>query len=271
MKLNIRTALLSAVALLAFNNQAGWKTDTDGKIELKDGNPIYINASGQEMTVQHDTISRLNGEAKSHREGKEAAELKLKSFEGLDAAAARDAIEKLSKIDQKALIDAGKVDEVKAQITASFTAQIAEKDKALEAATNRINNMLIDGVFANSEFVRDNVALPRDMFVKYFRDHFKIEGDKIVAYDKSGNVLYSKQSVGNVADPEEAIRLLVDQHPQKDIILKANAGNGTGNNGNGGNGGRGRTIKRSEFETLAPMKQQEVVALARKGEMTIVD
>ncbi len=70
--------------------------------EDEDGKPVAFDAPGT-----RDTIRRLNGEAKSHREAKEAAEAKIKEFEGLDVKAARDAIDKLSKIDAKKLVESG--------------------------------------------------------------------------------------------------------------------------------------------------------------------
>ena len=72
------TALISAP--VAFENKNGWKVDDDGKLVVDDkGNPIYIGSDGKEQSVLGDTISRLNGEAKSHREAKEAA-VRLKKF-----------------------------------------------------------------------------------------------------------------------------------------------------------------------------------------------
>nr|HNH29982.1 hypothetical protein [bacterium] len=209
----------------------------DGKIALKDGNPIYIDNSGREMTVESTTIKRLNDESKTHREAKEAAEQKLKAFDGIDPAKAKEAIETLGKIDAKKLIDAGEVDKVRNEIKNEFTKQLEEKDKGMQGLQSRIDNMLIDSVFTNSEFVRENIAVPQDMFQASFRQNFRIEDGKIVAYDKAGNRLMSKQRVGEFADAEEALQLLVDQHSQKDIILKANTGNGTGNKGDGGNRG----------------------------------
>ena len=60
----------------------------DGKVyaEVDGDKPIYIHDDGKEMP--HDaphsvaTIARLNNEAKTHREAKEAAEKALKAFEG---------------------------------------------------------------------------------------------------------------------------------------------------------------------------------------------
>lgn len=264
-------ALLASVAVRAFNNGPGWKLDADGKLELKDGNPIYVDASGRELTVKGDTISQLNGEAKTHREAKEAAEGKLKAFEGLDPTKAREAIEKLAQIDQGQLIAAGKVDEVRNQITSQFTTQLTERDNANKALQAQIDGMHISSAFTGSEFIRDRVAVPRDMFEATFRNNFKMVDGKLTAYDKSGNPIYSKQNMGQLADAEEAIQQLVDQHPNKDIILKANSGNGTGNGGGGGGNGRVRTMKRSDFEALPAHQQASHAAAMGKGELSIVD
>lgn len=266
-----KLAMLATVSVRAFNNGAGWKLDADGKVELKDGNPVYVDASGREMTVQGDTISRLNGEAKAHREAKEAAEAKLKSFEGLDPNKAREAIELASKIDQKTLIDAGKVDEVKQQITQQFTQQMAEKDAAYKALQTNFDNERISNLFSGSEFVRDRIAVPRDMFEATFGRNFKIEDGKIAAYDKAGNRLMSKSKFGEPADINEAFELLVEAHPQKDVILKADSKSGTGNAGAGGGSGKGRILKRAEFDQLPEMQKAQAAAQMGKGELSIVD
>ena len=72
-------------------------------------------------------ITELNGEAKSHRLAKESAETNLAKFSGItDPAKALEALEMMTKIDQKKLIDAGAVDQVRADITKSFQAQLEE-------------------------------------------------------------------------------------------------------------------------------------------------
>lgn len=254
------------------DNQPGWKVTEDGTVEMKDGNPVYIDASGREMLVRHDTISKANAEAKSFREAKEALETQLKDYDGLDAKLAREAIEKLKKIDAKQLIDAGKVDEVKQQIQSEYEKQLREKDSLADQLQQRLNNMQVDSIFSQSDFVRNNIAVPQDMFEASFRNYFKVEDGKIVAYDKSGNRLMSKQNIGEFATPDEALKLLVESHPQKDTILKADTGNGSGADGASGyRGTSSRIVKRSEFETLPPMKQQEVIKKVTSGEVKIVD
>jgi len=264
---HINLAILSATA---FNN-AGWKMDADGKIETKDGNPVWLDANGGESVMKGDSIARLNSEAKTLREGKEAAEAKLKTFDGVDPVKAKEAVDKLAQIDQGQLIAAGKVDEVKQQITAQFTAQIAERDKALNDMKSQYDNTVIANVFAGSQFIRENIAVPVDMFEATFKNNFKIEDGKISAYDRSGNRLMSKKNIGDYAEPDEAFSMLVEAHPQRDTILKASGNSGTNNDGKGGNNGRVATMRRSEFEALPANKQSEAAGKMGKGEIQIVD
>ncbi len=255
----------------AFANNT-WKLDDNGAIVMKDGNPVYVDGQGREISVATDTISKLGNEAKMHREAKELLENKLKLFEGIDPETARKSIETVSKLDAKQLIDAGKVDEVKKQITDQMGAQIAEKDKALLEATARYENLLIDNAFAQSEFVRSNIAVPRDMFEATFRKNFKVENGKITAYDNAGNSLMSPERNYEPANTEEALKILVNSHPQKNVILKADVGSGSGSTGAGGGSGiTKRVMKRSEIEGLPPMQQAQYAAKVRSGEIQLTD
>lgn len=265
------TAILTLLALSAYDNKTAWKVDDAGVLVLKDGNPVYVDGSGKELIIDQTTIGRLNGEAKGHREAKEAAEIKLKAYEGIDPEIARKSIELAGKIDAKTLIDAGQVDKVKSEITGQFTKQMTEKDAAISDLQSRINNMQVEGVFSGSEFVRDSIAVPRDMFEASFRNNFKVEDGKVVAYDKAGNRLMSKTRAGEYAEPDEALQLLVEMHPQKDTILKANTGAGSGSGGGGGNRGQGKTMKRGEFNALPAIKQAEISGKVRLGEMVLTD
>lgn len=268
MKRNMLAILLSSAA---FNN-GGWKLDADGKIEMKDGNPVWVDANGGEAVLDGATVTRLNGEAKKLRERAEAAEATAKKYEGLDPEKARSALDTVGKLDQKKLIDAGEVDKVRNEISAQYQTQIAEKDKAYGELNNRFNDERINNLFGASDFIRDRIAVPRDMFEATFRKNIKInEKGEFEFLDKAGNRLMSKQKIGDYADASEALELLVDAHPQKDVILKAHDAAGSGSGGGGGGRGNGRVMKRSDFEALPPHKQAETAALARKGEMQLVD
>jgi hypothetical protein len=267
----------AATIAAAFDNAAGWKKDADGKLALDaDGNPIYVNSAGQESSVKGDTISNLNAEAKQHRTAKENAEKELAKYRTpdgklLDPETAIKAVDTVGKIDAKTLIDAGKVDEVKAQIEGAYKTQLTEKDNAIAERDQRINAMTIDGVFKGSDFIANRVAMPRDFFEAAMRGNFKVEDGKVTAYDRAGNRLMSKKNVGDYADAEEALELLVDTHPQKDTILKAPAAGGSGNGGNGGSRGGGNVMKRADFDNMSVGEKASVGQKVAAGEMQIVD
>lgn len=276
MKTTLLTALMTTAAPRAFETRSGWKMDGDKLALDGDGNPIFINAGGQEQSVKGDTITNLNAEAKSHRTAKEKAEADLKKYEVngklIDPAAATKAIETVSKIDAKTLIDAGEVDRVREQIKGEFTEQLNEKDKALAAVSGENTQLKIARTFDGSDFVRDKIAVPRDMFEATFGKNIKVgEKGEIEFYGRDGNRLLSKTNAGEYAKGDEAFELLVDQHPQKDAIIKAQQQGGTGNDGQGGQRGTGRTMKRAEFDALDPVTQANHAGAMGKGELTIVD
>lgn len=252
--------------------KAGWKMSADGKtIEIKDGNPIWVDATGAEATMAGDTIARLNGEAKANRIRAETAEATVQTFKDIDPVAAKKALDIVKNIDAKKLIDAGEVEKVRTEISGQFQTQLNEKDKALGSLQERIDNMTVGNIFNNSSFVRDRIAVPQDMFEASFRQNFKVKDGKLEAYDKSGNRIMSRTKVGDYADPDEALEIMVDQHPQKAVILKANNNSGSGNNGNGGNNTGARVVRRADFEKMTPAQQASTSQEAIKGLLQLVD
>lgn len=265
-------ALTIAVARNTFDPvKTGWKLDADGKMEMKDGNPVYVDSTGAEKTLDAGTVSRLNGEARDFRVRAEAAETKLASFGDLDPTKAKEAIDKLAQIDQGQLIAAGKVDEVKAELKTAFEAQISERDAKLAEANSKIDSMRLDTAFATSEWVQNNVAVPVDILKAAFAGHFKNEGDTLVPYDGTGAKLHSKDRMGETANFDEAIEQLINARKDKDKLLLAEPKNGTGNDGKGGGSGNSSVVKRSDFDTKSPMEQAQIATDARAGKVTIVD
>ena len=256
----------------------------DGKTyaEVDDGKPVYVHDDGKEVAFDAPgtvaTISRLNGEAKGHREAKEAAEAKLKAFEGIeDGEAARKALETVKNLDAGKLMEAGKVEELKAGIKKAAEESVAAANKAnaealaaekargdkLEAA---LNSEMIGGRFARSKFVADKTILPGPAAQKVFGDHFKIEDGKVVAYDAAGNKLFSRAKPGEIAEFDEAMEILIDGYAYKDSILKGTGGGSGAQPGSGGGSGA-KTLNRAEFEKMSPVDQ----AAKMKDGYTLVD
>lgn len=281
--LMMTTAIMALNAItkpLAFDpGGSGWKKDKDGKLEIDgSGNPIYVDNSGKEQTVDAGTISRLNGEAKSHREAKEAAEAKVtalektvETFKDIDPVKAAAALETLKNIDAKKLVDAGEVQKIRDEVSRGFTEQIAERDKKITDLTGNLNGLTVKTAFNSSKFVQEKIGVPLDMFQSQFGHNFKIEDGKMVPYDSTGSKIFSKTRMGEIADFDEALEIMVDGYAHKDSVLKADDHQGSGNNGGGGSQGGGRSMKRSDFSKLPPVQQAEHAALASKGELQIVD
>jgi hypothetical protein len=258
----------------------------DGKTyaEVQDGKPVYVHDDGKEVPFDAPTtaatITRLNGEAKAHREAKEAAEAKLKTFEGIeDGEAAKKALETVKNLKDGDLVTAGKVEEIKAAAKKAAEEQVAAAAKAsgetianLTGERDKLQADLysekIGGAFSRSKFIADKVAIPADLLQAQFGQRFKVEDGKTVAYDAAGNKIYSRTKPGELADFDEALETIVDSYAHKDAILK-----GTGNSGGGarqGNGGQtngAKTISRAEFDALPPVERSVKMA----GGFTVTD
>jgi len=243
------------------------KLDENGNAVLKDGHPVYVYPDGKEAAFDAaqpvSKIAQLNGEAKGHRERAEAAETKLKLFDGLDdAEAARKALETVANLDAGKLVQAGKVEEIKAAakkaaedqlaaISKTHTIELSKRDDQIKTLTGQIQTELIGGSFNRSKFISEKFIVPADIVQAKFGNNFKIEEGKVVAYDSAGNKIYSRTRHGEVANFDEALDTLVEAYPGKDSILKGNVKDG-GGAGNGGSGGGKKALKLAEFSALAP-------------------
>lgn len=255
------------------------KLDDAGHVAVLDGKPIYVADDGKEVAFDYaqtlGTITRLNGEAKNHRERAEAAETKLKNFDGIeDPAAALAAIEKLKDVDLSKMVHAGKLDEVKAEAKRAYEDQL----KGLEAKyqpvvqerdgfKTALYKEIIGGSFSRSKFISEKVAIPAEFVQARFGENFTIEdGNRVVAKDNAGNKIFSRARPGEVADFDEALETLIETHSQRDHILKGSGASGGGAHGSGANGGGGKTMTRAQYDSIPPMER----AAALRG-VTLVD
>lgn len=267
-KNTVRLALLTSTVAMGFD----WKMDGDKLATDGDGNPVWINGD-KELTVKGDTISSLQGEAKTQRQFREKAEAALAKFNGIDDPdAARTALETVRDIDTSKLINAGKLDEVRQQMTQQFEGRIKEANDAREAALQRADNVLLDSAFNGSEFARERLAVPVEMVRATFGKQFKIEDGKIVATNSNGDPIYSDKDMGHLASFDEALEKIVGGYKYKDSILKApDAGSGTGGSGGGGQRGQGRSMTMSQFENLNPIQKAEFAGKVASGEASLSD
>jgi hypothetical protein len=261
-----------------------FKYNADGTIATSgDGDkkfPIFIHAGGAEAPFDADTtlgtITRLNGEAKGHREAKEAAEGKLKAFEGIeDGAAALAALATVKNLSTGDLKTAAQVQEIKDAAVKSAQEQVAAAAKAsatreqeltatLEKRTGELNAHMIGGGFTSSKLLTDDkhpsrLAIPAEMAKAYFGSNFKVEDGKTVPYDAAGNKIYSPTRPGEIADFDEGLAALVQACPFKDQILKGSGASGGGSQQSKAGAGGKKEIPRAQFFAMDPAAQAAAI------------
>ena len=245
------------------------KRDAAGNVVVVGENPVYIQDDGKEVpfdvvgTIQ--AIKERNVEAMTLRTELQTLKSQVSTFEGLDPAAARDALDKLSKIDQKKLIDAGQVDVVREEVKKSYETKLADERTKRETIEGRFKGTQLHAAFAGSEWLSKNTKVPRDMLRSHFGNRFEVDLEgNIQGLDENGKPLYSLANPGALAKFDEAIQLILDRYPGKNDILTSSQGSGTGTPSGGG--GSNGTITREQFGKLSPLEQ----AKAAKTQ-TIVD
>ena len=249
--------------------------EIDGKVyvETEGGNPILAMDDGKRVPfdVPHSyaTISRLNNELKTSRESATGIETRLRTFDGIeDPDAARSALETVRNLKDGDLVKAGEVEVIKSQAkkTAEDAVQAevkrgADKVRATEKERDHYRTLFtsekIGRVFSGSKFIADKCIIPAPMMQSQFGGHFRVEDDgKIVAYDGDQKI-FSRTKHGDIAEPDEALEILVEKFPYRDSIMK-----GTGSSGSGARSSMNavgqKQMSRAEFDALPQERKSKV-------------
>lgn len=233
-----------------------WKQNEDGSLVVIDGNPVWIYESGPEKdkeapvdfgktltTIQNITKESVSRKEKINELKAITSQIEAAGIENLGEylEEAKKAIETVNNLSDKEILDAGQVDKIKQSITDGFTRQIealkAASEKAaadwqakMDSKDESIKNLLIKGAFDSSEFLREKTFLLPDIAYSYFGSKFGVEekDGKLIGFavDAQGERIMSLKNPGAYADPVEAIEILINEHPQKDRMLKMDASGG---------------------------------------------
>lgn len=231
-----------------------WKFDEQGNIVLQDGNPVWQGDDGAE--VAFDAKANIIAAATAKREAAEArtkvkeAEQKLAAYSGIeDPAKALEALRFAGSMDGKKVMD----DDAIKKLIESSVKPWQEKFEAANNEASEIKQALytekVSKQFASSKFINEKTLLTPDFAEAYFGKHFKLDNGKVIAHDASGNPIYSTTKAGEVADFEEAISVLISSYPDKDKLLRASGGNGSGSMQSNGTG-RQDTSKMSSVDKI---------------------
>lgn len=119
--------------------------------------------------------------------------------------------------------------------------------------------------FAGSKFITHRLTVPAAIMESGFGKHFEIEDGRIVAKDRQGNRIMSRERMGEPADFDEALEALVDSYEHKDRILKGSGASGGGAHESAAMGFI-KTMPRVTFEGLSAAEQMQWVT--RGGRVT---
>nr|DAO57678.1 MAG TPA: minor structural protein GP20 [Caudoviricetes sp.] len=222
------------------------KLDDNGNVVLREGIPVWVANDGAEIAYNVpdlvNKISAVNAESAGRRKELDDLNAKFKPFEGLDPEKAKAALETVANLEAGKLIDAGKVEEFKAQVDQGWKVKLEDKDKAhvkeieklteaLDSKNAAIRNLVVRGAFEASTFLREKTTLPADMAYAAFGKHFEVKeenGELKAVASLDGQPIFSRSNPGTFASPEEAIEALIEKYPYKERILRDTMPGGSG-------------------------------------------
>lgn len=239
--------------------------DSEGKEEIskilvtdKHGNPIWVHEKdGVEAPIDakhyFEKIPQLIDEKRQLREKLKQMEADFDEYKDKfddieDPKTALKALEIVKNLDDKKLVDAKKVEQLKDQLKEEYDkAIIKEREEAkkaieelkgqLETEKGNTYNLTVSNSFKGSKVLNGSDALirvPVDMVEKYWGSNFKtetVDGKlKAVGYYADGKPIFSDVKAGELADFDEAIMKLINVSPFRAEILKGKqqTGGGTG-------------------------------------------
>jgi hypothetical protein len=246
------------------------KLDDAGHAVLENGVPVYVMDDGKEVAIDgakvHSTLGKIRDERDAAAGKASDLESELRAFGGTPEAR-KTASEKLKlalALDDKKLVEAGKVDEVVAERLKPFKAESDAEKAALAAERDAIRNELKSAVvgkaFASTKAVEGTILTP-SIAEAMFGQHFDVENGAPVAYrvvNGKRERIYSRKDPAQVADFDEALSIQIQSHPDFGSWKKGTGSAGSGAPG-GASGSNDKTVSRAQFEALPPAAKLEHV------------
>lgn len=264
------------------------KFDEEGKVVVKEGEngikmPVYVDEDGKEIEVDVPglfvKITEVSAEAKGYRKDKATLKDKYKLFDGIDnleewKTGAETAMETVKNFDDKQLVDAGKVDEIKQQMKSVHQEEILQihdsykqsgldKDTIIKEKDGTIYSLMVSSMFAQSPFFsgeQPKSTLPPEIAEAHFGKNYKVEDDgkgklRVTGYQNDGKPIYSRKNPGDLAEFEEALETIINEYPYKDRILRST---GAGSGAGGGSGAGAETGVYAKIAKLQGLWQEAI-------------
>jgi hypothetical protein len=105
---------------------------------------------------------------------------------------------------------------------------VEELTREVDSLQAKLTQQTIGEAFRSSKFVAERLTLPADIIASHFGQHFTIDGGRIVGLDANGTQIWSRARIGEIADFDEALSVLVGRYEHRDAIMTAPPQQGSG-------------------------------------------
>jgi hypothetical protein len=175
----------------------------------------------------------------------DAANAKLKDFEGLDAAAIKklvkdqaDAAKAAKDAELKAAEAAGDVERIKkmmgeehTKVVTELETKLAEKDTLINGAQKTIEDLTVGSAFSQSAYIRDELVLTSAIARQVYSSHFDVVNGQVVPFNKPRGESGRTQLVdanGSHLSVDAALKKIVEASPDRDRLVRSKIGTGAG-------------------------------------------
>jgi hypothetical protein len=235
--------------------------DEQAEKDKKKGQPSDAEAKLlKEVMEKKDAIKKT-------QEALEAANKKLKDFDGIDPVEIRKLMDERKAAEEKKLAAQGEWEALKKQMNEAHQKDISAKHTEIQELANKsktlseqIANLTVGNTFAHSKFIQEELALTTTKARVVYGAHFDYVDGKVVGFDKPAGEKDRTMLVdgkGEALAFEDAISKIVEADPDHMLRSKAKPGAGSGTQSRGG--------KVPETQTKVTGRERIVEALkARK-------
>lgn len=200
-----------------------------------DGEPKKPTISDSEAKLLKEVMEKKNALKKAQEEAL-ALKNSLKEFEGIDPAAVKALLAEKAEKETQALEAKGEWERLKAQMAqqhanemAALQTQLNELREASGMSQKTIAELTVGTAFAQSEFIKEELALTPSKSRVVYGTHFEHVDGKVVGYDKPAGAKDRTMLVDASGEPlpfEAALRAIVDADPDRDQLLRSKTKSG---------------------------------------------
>jgi hypothetical protein len=158
---------------------------------------------------------------------------RLSSYDGVDAAKAKQLLEKEKDTERQAAESRGEYDRLVKQMGERHTEEMKVANAALAVANGstsvlqlQIAELTVGNAFGVSQFVAGDLTLTPSKARVIYGNHFEFKDGRVVGYDKPVGASERTVLVDSTGEPlvfDDAMRKLVDADPDRDQLLRSKA------------------------------------------------